>query len=107
LQESVPLDKDAAIITWIKGQGWGDATYVRAKIDPGFGFHVWRGRDPNSGKAVRLEIGDMTLRALSAHDLGQVLTELRVAEELRSGGRARVGKRMANTGCSRCRTGSR
>lgn len=92
MQQPVPLDKEAAVVAWIEGQGWGDASYVEAKIDPGFGFHVWRGRDGNSRKSVRLEIGDITLRALSAHQLGQVLTKLGVAEELRSNGRARVGQ---------------
>jgi hypothetical protein len=89
--EPVPLEKEAAVLTWMQSHGWKEAHHAGSKIDPGFGFHTWRGLD-EGGNSVRLEVGNITLRALDPSNLVQLLTRLGVADELRSKGRARVGQ---------------
>jgi hypothetical protein len=90
----VPPATDAAIMTWMSGQGWNVAP-ARREMDPETGFYVWREEEPRIGKSHALWIAESMVRNLSAGAVVAILNKEGMAEELRISFKVRIEERGA------------
>jgi hypothetical protein len=90
----VPPATDAAIVAWMRGQGWNVAS-ARSETDPETGFYVWQEVEPRIGRSHALWIAESMVRDLSAEALVTVLSEEGIAEEIRISFKVRIEERGA------------
>jgi hypothetical protein len=88
----VPPESDAAIVTWMKEQGW-DAAPARWRVEPESGFHVWQEKIAQPGRAHALWISEAMVRQLSSKQLIRVLNDEEIAQEIRISLKIRIEQR--------------
>jgi hypothetical protein len=88
----VPPQTDAAIVGWMRNQGWRVAP-ARWEMDPDAGFYVWQEAEPERGRSHALWVTESMVRELSAEQLVKVLNSEHLAEEIRISYKVRIQER--------------
>lgn len=88
----VPPETNAAVIGWMRGQGWkvGPARWQK---EPDMGFHIWQEEEPIGERSHALWVSESMIRHLSSEQLVTVLDNEEMAQELRISFKIRIQER--------------